>query len=241
MLKVEGLHVKYGSIVALRGVSLEVAGGEAVSVVGPNGAGKSTLMHAITGVTPITSGTITLDGLEISGRRVEQIVGMGVALVPENREIFATLTVEENLLVGARGIQGAAARHAEIDRVLGFFPAVRERLGQPAGRLSGGEQQQLAIGRALLGSPRLLLLDEPSLGLAPKVIDLLYGILEDLRSAGITLLLVEQNATRALGATDRTYVLRTGQIELTGSAAELAGAPQFEEAYFGFGEADEPS
>ena len=234
MLRVENLHVRYGSIVALHGVSMAVEEGEAVSVVGPNGAGKSTLLHAITGVVPVEAGAIDYDGASVVGRPIERIVARGISLVPEHRGIFSSLTVEENLLMGARALPGRTARLREIERVLDLFPAIAERLRRPAGRLSGGEQQMLAIARALLTQPRLLLLDEPSLGLAPQVIDVVYDTLAQLRAEGITLLLVEQNAHRALAATDRTYVLRTGRIELSGTAAELRGAPQFEEAYFGF-------
>lgn len=234
MLTVDALHVRYGSIVALRGVSLTIDDGEAVSVVGPNGAGKSTLLHAITGVVPVAEGAITYDGESLVGRPIERIVGRGISLVPEHRGIFSSLTVEENLLMGARGLRDRAERTREIARILDLFPSIRERLRRPAGRLSGGEQQQLAIARSLLTQPRILLLDEPSLGLAPQMIDLVYEILARLRAEGITLLLVEQNAHRALAATDRTYVLRTGRIELSGTSAELSDAPQFEEAYFGF-------
>jgi len=240
MLTVDTLHVRYGSIVALRGISLTIADGEAVSVVGPNGAGKSTLLHAITGVVPVADGTITHDGDSLVGRPIERIVGRGISLVPEHRGIFTSLTVEENLLMGARALRDRSERAMEIDRVLELFPAIRERLRRPAGRLSGGEQQQLAIARSLLTRPRILLLDEPSLGLAPQMIELVYEILARLRGEGITLLLVEQNAHRALEATDRCYVLRTGRIELSGTSAELRGAPQFEEAYFGFDAASSP-
>ena len=234
MLTVENLHVRYGSIVALRGVSVTIEDGEAVSVIGPNGAGKSTLLHAITGVVPVAEGSIEHDDESLVGRPVERIAARGLSLVPEHRGIFASLTVEENLLMGARALSGRAERAAEMARILELFPAIAGRLRRPAGRLSGGEQQQLAIARSLLTRPRLLLLDEPSLGLAPQVIDLVYEILARLRAEGITLLLVEQSAHRALAATDRTYVLRTGRIELSGGTAELRGAAQFEEAYFGF-------
>lgn len=234
MLKVDNLHVRYGSIVALHGITLEIELGEAVSVVGPNGAGKSTLLHAITGVVPVERGAIDYEGQSLADKPIERIAARGVSLVPEDRGIFSSLTVEENLLMGARRLRGRAARLRELERVLDYFPAIAERLRRPAGRLSGGEQQMLAIARSLLTHPRLLLLDEPSLGLAPQIIDLVYEILARLRTEGLTLLLVEQNAHRALEATDRTYVLRAGRIELSGTAAELRGAPQFEEAYFGF-------
>ncbi|MEM9684232.1 MAG: ABC transporter ATP-binding protein [Pseudomonadota bacterium] len=234
MLTVEDLEVRYGSIVALRGVTLHVDEGEAVSVVGPNGAGKTTLLHAITGVVPAAAGTVHYEGASLIGRPIERIASRGISLVPEHRGIFTSLTVEENLAMGARGLRDRAERSREISRIHDLFPAIRERLNQPAGRLSGGEQQQLAIARALLIQPRLLLLDEPSLGLAPQMIELVYDILSRLRGDGVTLLLVEQNAHRALSATDRTYVLRSGRIELTGTTEELSGAAQFEEAYFGF-------
>ncbi|MBM3516720.1 MAG: ABC transporter ATP-binding protein [Alphaproteobacteria bacterium] len=234
MLAVAGLQVSYGSIAALRGVSLSVGSGEVVSVIGPNGAGKSTLMAAITGGVTPRGGSVVFEGTSLLSLGPKRIVQRGISLVPEGRRIFSSLTVHENLKVGASTRTDRAAIAADIERMLGHFPALRERLDRPAGRLSGGEQQQLAIARALLARPRLLLLDEPSLGLAPLVVDLVYRILARLRSEGITILLVEQNVHRALAVSDRTYVLRTGSIEMQGTSAELLQAPRFEEAYFGF-------
>ena len=236
LLAVNDLSVTYGPVEALRGVSLTVGEGELVSVVGPNGAGKSTLMLAITGVVPTAGGDIRFGGTALNGRAVERIVCGGISMVPEGRHVFPALTVEENLLAGAAAAGGRAAVAADIGRMLDTFPILRDRLRQPAGKLSGGEQQQLVIARALVARPRLLLLDEPSLGLAPRVITQVFEILADMRDAGQTILMVEQNATRALEISDRTYVLRSGDMVLEGVSAALLDDPAFERAYFGFSE-----
>jgi branched-chain amino acid transport system ATP-binding protein len=233
LLAVDDLHVRYGAVAALRGVSLHVAPGEFVAVVGPNGAGKSSLMLAIAGVVRPHRGAIAFRGQPIAGGALETIVRRGVALVPEGRHIFGALSVEENLRLGTTVRPDRAAAAADIAACFETFPILGERRRQPAGRLSGGEQQQLAIARALLGRPTLLMLDEPSLGLAPAVIDQVYGILAEVRARGVAILMVEQNAARALDAADRTYVLSAGLVRLEGTKAALLGSAQFDAAYFG--------
>jgi ABC-type branched-subunit amino acid transport system ATPase component len=234
LLEVENLAVSYGAINALKGVSLAVGEGEFVSVVGPNGAGKSTLLLAVMGLVAPSRGAIRFASADLGAKPVEERVSGGVALMPEGRRIFPALTVGENLRIGALSQAGKAGAAAELERVLGYFPILRERYDGPAGKLSGGEQQQLAIARALLSKPRLLLLDEPSLGLAPLVIEQLYAILERLNRDGLAILLVEQSAERALASASRGYVLRSGRVELAGHSADLARDPKFERAYFGF-------
>ena len=234
MLRIQDLHVHYGSIPALRGISVDVAEGEIVSVVGPNGAGKSTLMNSIAGEVNPSKGAIEFDGVSLLGNKPESTVRRGVSLVPEGRHIFSSLSVRENLQLGPTSRADQSLVEYEFERVLEYFPALRERLDNPAGKLSGGEQQQLAIGRALLSAPRLMLLDEPSLGLAPRVIELVYDILSALNQEGLTVLVVEQSVSRALKVSDRTYVLRTGRIEMAGTQEELRDTAAFGEAYFGF-------
>jgi ABC-type branched-subunit amino acid transport system ATPase component len=234
LLEVDGLEVSYGAINALKGVSLAVGEGEFVSVVGPNGAGKSTLLLTVMGLVAPLRGRVRFAGADLGTRAVEDRVRGGVALMPEGRRVFPALTVGENLRIGALSQAGKPGAAAELDRVLEYFPVLRERYDGPAGKLSGGEQQQLAIARALLSNPRLLLLDEPSLGLAPLVIEQVYAILERLNRDGLAILLVEQSATRALAAAARGYVLRNGRVELAGASAALARDPAFERAYFGF-------
>jgi branched-chain amino acid transport system ATP-binding protein len=233
-LAVSDLVVDYGSIRALRGISLTVKTGEYVSVIGPNGAGKSTLLAAIAGLVRPKSGSIRFDGRPLSGEGAAQRVHGGIALVPEGRRILTNLTVEENLRVGETTRRGDAGAAARFESVLERFPILRARLHGHAGKLSGGEQQQLAIARALLSAPRLLLLDEPSLGLAPLMIQQVYETLSELNEAGLTILLMEQNANRALLAADRAYVLRHGTVELQGRAEDLRTDPAFDRAYFGF-------
>jgi len=234
VLATEDLRVTYGNITALGGVTLHIEEREIVSVIGPNGAGKSSLLNAIAGVVPPASGTIEFEGRSIAGVAPEDLVRRGISLVPEGRHIFGGLTVAENIRIGAVARRDRAAIEGDVERVLDMFPAQRERLRQPAGKLSGGEQQMLAIGRALLARPRLLLIDEPSLGLAPLVVSEVYRAVDDLRAGGVTILIVEQSATRALEAADRTYVLASGTIAMAGSAAELRAAEGFEDAYFGY-------
>jgi branched-chain amino acid transport system ATP-binding protein len=213
MLTVRSLEVGYGRVPVLRGVSLEVKRGELVTIVGPNGAGKTTLLRALAGLVPVRGGTVTFEDTVLSGRPPEEIVRRGLVLVPEGRELFGPLTVRQNLALGAysRGRAGRRATLADdLERVLTLFPALRPRLGQAAATLSGGEQQMVAIGRALMARPRLLLLDEPSVGLAPLVIREIFRTLAALKAEGLTLLLVEQNARAAFRIADRGYALRPG-------------------------------
>ena len=234
MLVINDLRVSYGNIVALRGVSLDVDARGIIAVLGPNGAGKSTLLNAIAGVVPNAGGTILFEGTTLAGKVPEDLVRLGISLVPEGRHIFAGLSVSENIRIGAVARKDRRAIADDVERVLTMFPVLRERLDQPAGKLSGGEQQMLAIGRALLARPRLLLIDEPSLGLAPLMVDEVYRAVAELRNGGVTVLLVEQSAARALQAADRTYVMNTGAIVMSGTSDELRAAAGFEEAYFGY-------
>jgi branched-chain amino acid transport system ATP-binding protein len=233
LLAVSDLHVRYGAVAALRGVSLRVDPGEFVAVVGPNGAGKSSLLLTIAGAVKPQAGTIEFRGAPIAGAALEAIVRRGIALVPEGRHIFGTLTVEENLRLGITVRADRRQAAADIEDSLATFPILGQRRRQPAGRLSGGEQQQLAIARALLGRPTLLMLDEPSLGLAPAIIDQVYGILAEVNARGVAILLVEQNAARALDAARRTYVLNAGLVRLDGTKDTLLGNAAFDAAYFG--------
>ena len=234
MLEISNLVVRYGSILALRGISLEVNEGEIVGVIGPNGAGKSTMLMTSAAAVTAAEGDVQFEGKSVLGERPEDIVGRGISLVPEGRHIFHTLNVGENLDLGATVRTNSKEVEKDKERVFELFPILKEYLATPAGKLSGGEQQMLAIGRALLARPRLLMLDEPSLGLAPIVIDRVFETLEQLRDSGMTILLVEQHAERTLELADRVYVLRTGNIEMAGTPAELAANPQFERAFLGF-------
>ncbi len=235
LLRIDDIHVHYGRLAALRGVSVEVAEGEIVCIVGPNGAGKSTLLLAISSVLNPTSGSVTFDGEKLNGATPEAVARKGISLVPEGRHVFGMLTVEENLRVGTGMRRDKDRVEADFEKVLDQFPILKERLKSPAGKLSGGEQQMLVIGRALLTRPKLMTVDEPSLGLAPKLVDQVYEILTELREKdGLTLLIVEQSTKRAVRAADRVYVLRGGRIELEGSAADLADGVAVEHAYFGF-------
>jgi|SRR5579862_7729628 len=233
MLKVDGLSARYGRVVALRSVSFEVQQGEIVAIVGPNGAGKSTTLATITGTLAPTAGTITYEDRDIRGLPPERIVRQGIALVPEGRQIFASLSVAENLRLGTTSRTDRAAARTDIEEVLVRFPILGTYYRSSAAKLSGGEQQQLAIARALLSRPRLLLLDEPSLGLAPIMIEKVFETLSELRDAGVTVLLVEQNATRAVALADRSYVLRVGRVALSGSRDELLKTADFATAYLG--------
>jgi branched-chain amino acid transport system ATP-binding protein len=233
VLKIRDLHVNYGNIVALRGVALDVGKDEVVAVIGPNGAGKSTLLLAIAGVVRPRSGTIEFDGKATAGQQPESLVAAGLSLVPEGRHIFGSLTVAENLALGATVRRDRQEIARDIDEVLAMFPVLKDRYRQRANKLSGGEQQMLAIGRAMLARPRLLLLDEPSLGLAPLIVGQVYEAVHKLRISGVAVLIVEQNVTRALAAADRTYVVSSGAIAMTGTSAELAGSAAFDAAYFG--------
>lgn len=233
MLQVEDLEVRYGKVAAISGISLEVPAGQVVGLIGPNGAGKTSTLTAIFGLVPSIAGKLAFEGRSLVGRTPEEIVRAGLALVPEGRHIFSTLTVDENLRLGAvtRTDRDAVAR--EIRELYERFPVLGRLQGQLAGQLSGGEQQQLAIARALLSRPRLLLLDEPSLGLAPLVIDLVFEVLTELRDRGVTILLVEQNAARAVAFADHTYVLRAGRVAAAGPRAELLGKVNLADIYLG--------
>jgi branched-chain amino acid transport system ATP-binding protein len=236
VLRVKNLHVHYGRIHAVRGASLHVGPGEIVTLIGGNGAGKSTLLGAVAGIVRPTSGEVALGAATITGGSPDRIVRAGVALVPEGRHVFKPMTVEDNLLLGAYHRARAAGNgiRAEIDEVLGLFPALADRRGQAAGTLSGGEQQMLAIGRALLARPKVLLLDEPSIGLAPKLVREILEHIGRLRAEqGITILLVEQNARAALRIADRAYVLETGRMVLEGPAEDLLANRDVQRAYLG--------
>ena len=230
MLELNGLRVSYGRIEVVHGVDLSVGEGEAVGMIGPNGAGKSSILRSVFGLVQPTGGRAVFEDRLLTGMAPERIARLGLALVPEGRHIFKTLTVEENLRLGARG-NGSA--EAPMEATFERFPILGERADQRADRLSGGEQQQLAIARALVGRPRLLVLDEPSLGLAPKMIDAIYELLQSLREEGVTMLLVEQNAARTIDFCDRCAVLGTGRIRAQGSREELQRNPDVLRAYLG--------
>ncbi len=232
-LDIEGLAVCYGRIDAVRDVSLAVPQGQVVALIGANGAGKTTIMRAVSGLVRPRAGRIRFAGKDVTGWPAHRIATAGLKQVPEGRQCFAELTVAENLLIGAYRVpdRGEIARRQEA--VLARFPRLRERLGQLAGSLSGGEQQMLAIGRALMGAPRLLLLDEPSMGLAPLFVEEIFAIIAGLRADGTTILLVEQNASAALDVADHAYVLETGRIVLSGPAAQVAADPAVAAAYLG--------
>jgi branched-chain amino acid transport system ATP-binding protein len=233
MLKVDNIHTYYGSIHALKGVSLEIREGEIVTLIGANGAGKSTTLMSISGVTRPKEGSVTFMGEDITRVATDKIVSLGVTQVPEGRMIFPVLTVEENLRMGGylRNDKDEVARDERM--IYDLFPVLRERKKQHGGTLSGGEQQMLAIGRALMARPRLLLLDEPSLGLAPIVVENIFKVIEKINSTGTTVLLVEQNAQMALAVADRAYVLATGEVIMEGPADELMRDPKVRAAYLG--------
>jgi branched-chain amino acid transport system ATP-binding protein len=237
LLEVSGLSARYGPVWALRDVSLEVRAGELVALIGANGAGKSTLLRAIAGLLDPAAGRVTLDGQDVTGRAPEAILRAGAALVPERRRIFGDLTVLDNLELGGyalpRGREFRRGLEAGVDAAYTLFPVLRQRRGQLAGTLSGGEQQMLAIGRALMSRPRLLLCDEPSLGLAPLVVQEIMKLLARLRETGTTILLVEQNARLALRFADRAYVLEVGRVALSGASADLLENDQLKAAYLG--------
>ena len=233
LLEVSGLIVRYGAVTAVRGVDLRVNEGEIVSIVGPNGAGKTSLISAVAGIVAPAAGSVAFAGKSLAGIALEDVVARGLALVPEGRHIFGSLTVMENLMLGATVRTDADNVRADIDRSLATFPILGERRRQPAGQLSGGEQQQLAIARALLSRPRLLMLDEPSLGLAPTVVDQVYTLLKSVRDLGVTILLIEQNAERIFGLSDQVHVMSGGEFGLSGTAAEIKNDRRFDAAYFG--------
>lgn len=232
MLNIDDLKVSYSGIQALRGVSLEVSQGETIALIGPNGAGKSSLLNTISGVVSPTAGTVTFEGSALTGLRPWTVTKAGVLQVPEGRKVFAEMTVLENLQVGATALHGRAATY-QLDDVYQVFPILKERSNQLAGSLSGGQQQMLVIGRALMGGPKLLLLDEPSLGLAPVIITQVFQALAELKAQGLTILLVEQNAHLALAASDRAYVIEQGRIMKSGVSKDLAQDPEVSALYLG--------
>ena len=229
-LLVENLSVRYGAVEAVRGLSLEVRPGQIVGLIGPNGAGKSSTLHAIMGSAPITGGDVRLDGTSVVGRRPEQVARRGVALVPEGRRIFGELTVEENLRLGLAG-RRAGSNGDGLARAHELFPILREFRSRQAGVLSGGQQQQLAIGRALAADPEILLLDEPSLGLAPKIVDVVFEALTKIRDAGLAVLLVEQRAQRTVALADESHVLANGELRLTLGPKDAADTDRLVAAY----------
>ena len=232
ILDVENIDVFYGRIQALRSVSLHVDEGEIVSLIGANGAGKTTTLRAISGLTPASSGTVRLRGEDISRLQAEDIVVKGIGHAPEGRRIFARMTVRENLDLGAYIRKGGLTRE-DLDRVYTLFPRLKERQNQLAGTLSGGEQQMLTISRAMMSRPKVLLLDEPSLGLAPLMVDTIFTVIRDINKEGTTILLIEQNALKALNVAHRGYVLETGRIVKEGTGKELLASPDVQKAYLG--------
>ncbi len=232
-LEINGLDVAYGRTPAVRGISIAVPDGQVVCLIGANGAGKTTTMRAISGLVRPRAGQIRFDGRDITGQAAHRIAAAGLRQVPEGRQCFAELTVAENLALGAYLTPDRAEIARQQERVLARFPRLRERLGQLAGSMSGGEQQMLAIGRALMGAPRLLLLDEPSMGLAPLFVEEIFAIIAALRADGTTILLVEQNASAALDVADFAYVLENGRVVLSGPASEVASNPAVAAAYLG--------
>ena len=233
LLHVRELEAAYGGIIALRGVDLHVRPGELVSLVGGNGAGKTTLLRVASGLVKPRRGRVLLDGRDVTRKRPEDLVGLGMAHVPEGRDVLRRMTVEENLRMGAYRRQDREEIRRDLEAAYARFPILAERRAQLAGTLSGGEQQQLAIARALMSRPRLLLLDEPSLGLAPVLVSQVFVLVRQLIAEGLTILLVEQNARQALRHADRAYVLETGRIVLEGSGRELLEHPRLQQAYFG--------
>jgi branched-chain amino acid transport system ATP-binding protein len=233
LLEIDDITLLYGRIQALHGISLQVEQGEIVALIGANGAGKSTTMRAISGLRPIASGSIRFDGQDITRLRADLRVVRGISQAPEGRGIFPGMTVVENLEMGAYTRRDGSAIRSDLDRVFGLFPRLKERIRQAGGTLSGGEQQMLAVGRALMSRPKLMLLDEPSMGLAPMLIQQIFEIITEINQQGTTILLVEQNAQQALSRAHRAYVLETGRIVKSGSGAELLHDPAVKDAYLG--------
>lgn len=235
MLRVDNLQVRYGAIAALRGVSLRVEEGELVALIGVNGAGKSTTLSAISGILKPVSGSIMFRDQSLIGKSPEAILRMGIALVPEGRDIFPSLTTEENLRLGAFSRHNRSEYRSDLEEIFELFPILEERFHQIGGTLSGGEQQQLAIARSLMAHPKMLMLDEPSLGLAPTLVDQIFTLIPTLRLRGATILLVEQNVDRTLKIADRVYVLNTGRVELEGSPEQLKSQTAIKDVYLGKG------
>ena len=233
MLEIKDLYVRYGMIEAIKGISFEVRDGEIVTLIGSNGAGKTTTMHAISGLLKPASGSIMLDGVELTKTPNHKIVSMGLAQVPEGRRVFAQQTVEENLLLGAYARKDKDGIQKDLEHVYDLFPRLQERKKQLAGTLSGGEQQMLAMARALMSRPKILLMDEPSMGLSPLLVKEIFHIIQDINKDGTTILLVEQNAKMALAIADRAYVLETGKISLEGTGEELSASEEVRKAYLG--------
>jgi len=233
MLEIKDIHVYYGAIHAIKGITITVNDGELVSLVGANGAGKTTILHTISGLLHATSGEILLDGKNLQKVPANSIINMGLAHVPEGRHIFSRMSVEENLRMGAYIIKDPKQITDGLERVYHHFPRLKERARQLGGTLSGGEQQMLATGRALMTNPKILLMDEPSMGLSPILVNEIFTIIEQLHNSGITILLVEQNAKKALAVADRAYVLETGKISMQGSAKELSEDDRVRKAYLG--------
>lgn len=233
MLKIKDLHVYYGGIKALRGINIEVPDGKIVTLIGANGAGKSTLLRTISGLVKAESGSILLDDEELIGKQINKICESGIALSPEGRRVFADLTVMENLRIGAYLRNDKKEIEKDLEWVFNLFPRLKERSWQYAGTLSGGEQQMLAVGRALMSRPKILMLDEPSLGLAPLIVQQIFNIIREINNAGVTVLLIEQNANMALKTADIAYVIETGEIVLSGSGTQVLENPTVREAYLG--------
>jgi branched-chain amino acid transport system ATP-binding protein len=231
LLEVSDIHAHYGGIEALKGVSLEVGDGEVVTLIGSNGAGKSTTLRSISGLTPASSGTVVFEGEEITRVPAHDVVGRGIALSPEGRHVFPRMSVRENLDLGAY-LRGSEIRE-DFDRVYDLFPRLKEREKQKAGTMSGGEQQMLAIGRALMARPKLLMLDEPSMGIAPILVQRIYETITEINKSGVAILLVEQNANYALEISNRGYVLETGRVVLKGESSALRDDPEVQKAYLG--------
>ncbi|MBS7266353.1 MAG: ABC transporter ATP-binding protein [Treponema sp.] len=233
MLKIKDLHVSYGGIKALRGINIEVSDGKIVTLIGANGAGKSTLLRTISGLVKAESGSILLDDEELIGKQINKICESGIALSPEGRRVFADLTVMENLRIGAYLRNDKKEIEKDLEWVFNLFPRLKERSWQYSGTLSGGEQQMLAVGRALMSRPKILMLDEPSLGLAPLIVQQIFNIIREINNAGVTVLLIEQNANMALKTADIAYVIETGEIVLSGSGTQVLENPTVREAYLG--------
>lgn len=233
MLEVKNLSVSYGAIEAVKDISFTVNAGEIVSLIGANGAGKTTTLHTITGLVPAKSGSVMYNGVDLLKTHNNKIVTLGMAHIPEGRHVFTRMGVEENLEMGAFSLKDQSDLKKDLDMVYGLFPRLKERRNQKAGTLSGGEQQMLAMGRALMSHPKTILMDEPSMGLSPKLVKEIFSIIRKLHEQGITILLVEQNAKMALSIADRAYVLETGRITMEGDAKELLNNEQVRKAYLG--------
>jgi len=233
MLSIKNLSVHYGGIRALRGISLDVPAGKIVTLIGANGAGKSTTLNSIMGLVKVGGGTVSWNGADITGAKTKDIVESGIVLVPEGRRVFPNLTVDENLTLGAYARNNREEVEADRERIFGLFPILKERHKQKAGTFSGGEQQMLAVGRALMSKPKVLMMDEPSLGLAPIIVGMIFDIIRQINAAGVTVLLVEQNAKAALDVADTGYVMETGAISFSGHGKDLLADDRVRKAYLG--------